>query len=349
MKRVLGILILCCCTSIISWGKPRWNLWLDSSKFDINNICYSTSAYDQQENIFYALGRGHVFRINLNTKTVDSVPLKNPPEQYCFYTFDFTNKRILCGKNGKNATFAIDVNNGIATKLSNGIIDYESQGCAYYWNDYAKRMGYFGGYGYYKVNNWVYEINENNEWINIIPNSDNCKPAKRVNPFFILGKPGTHTLLLYSGSGNCSGDQFEKTCTEGVSIPTDVGSFCWLRDAYFFDYKRGAFIEILPPHTRSITQYGSCVYDYNKNRLFIVGGTVPGNDNPHKIDKMFTTNILYYDIGKSKAFRKMDVNPGNLSPCKADEYPDRCAFYDGIKKRIIWIRKEGIWELPLGK
>jgi len=331
----------------LSAKKPTWILRIPPSVFSIEHLQFSTSAYDRDSNIVYAYGRNHLFSIHLNSNTVDSIPWKSEISFGDKFTLDSKGNRILFGLGGKKRKFAVDVTTGNVTPFSIHREDEESHYAGVYWNEYTHKLGYFGGYGFYKLRNWAHEYDGNGNWITVYPNIDNCIPPKRTHTNFILGHPKKPQLFIMSGYGSCTGEQLEQSCPNGISEKNDLGSWCWLRDVFLYDYQNYTFTNIIGPHEKSMTMEGIGAYDYHTNTLYIVGGRLPHFDSGKEIQEMFQNTVLKLRIGKDKAFKSLKANTKKMKQTKWYEQYNYCAFYNPTRKSLIWFRSDGMWELQL--
>lgn len=328
-------------------AKPTWKLRIASSKFPTQDLQFSTNAYDRDKNIVYAFGRNHLFSIHLDDSRVDSTAWKSHIQLGDKFTLDAKRNRILFGLGGKKGKYAVDLLSGDVTPYSFHREDEESHYAALYWNEKKECLGYFGGYGFYQLRNWAFEYDGNGNWIAVSPNIDNCNPPKRTHSRFILGHPDKPHLYILSGFGSCSGKQLEQTCVNGIAEKNDLGSWCWLRDLFLYDYQQYTFTQIIGPHEESIKMEGVGVYDYHTNSFYIVGGRLPRIEGSNIIDDSFQNKVLKLRIGKDKTFKNFDTNTKGMKQTTWYEQYNYCAYYNPKRKSLIWVRSDGMWELQL--
>lgn len=328
-------------------AKPKWKLRIPTSVFSIKDLWLSTNAFDQGKNIVYAYGRGHIFSIHLNDNHIDSIPWKGKVLFEEKFTLDKTGNRLIFGNGGMQEKFAVDLSTGEINTYSKHRDDEESHFAALYWNEKKQRLGFFGGYGIYKVKNWAFEYDSLGNWITVHSNIDNCNPPKRTHANLILGHPDKPHLYVLSGYGNCSGDQLEQQCVNGISQFNDVGSWCWLRDLFLYDYEQHTFTQIIGPHEESMIIEGKGAYDFNNNVMYVVGGRKPILKENRIVNESFKNIILKFRIGRDKQFKVFETDTKLLKQSSIHEEYNSCPFYNPKQKSLIWFRSDGIWELPL--
>jgi hypothetical protein len=336
--RVLFFLILTS-FSIIS-AKPQWKLRIPPSQCSFKDLHYSTSSHDREKHTVYALARGYVYSFNLKDFTIDSII----GEQHIL---DIKNNRLLYGNGGMSTKYAIDLATGKCSMFIPHRVDEQSHFSALYWNEITQRLGYFGGYGYHEVKNWVYEFDD--YWKIVHENTTNCNPPKRSLSRFILGDPQKpHLFIVSGGTGNCSGDQKEQNCKGGLSIVgNDIGNWCWLRDIFLFDYETYTFKNIIGPHEESMTHEGIGAYDYEQNAMYIVGGYIPKVRERTFHSYMSHNSLLRLRIGKDKKFQNVPAKTKGMNLYSWHDQHNYCAYYNPAHKSIVWFRNDGVWELSL--
>lgn len=333
----------------IASGKPQWKQRILPSAFPFKDAHYSRMAHDRNQNIVYALSHGHIFLFNLNNFTIDSVRIHGESPSGEQFTLDAKHHRLIMGKGGMQIKFEIDINTGLCKILIPHREDEHSHFSALYWNDKLERVGYFGGYGHRRANNWAFEYDQHHNWIQVHENSDDCKPPKRLLSEFVLGHPEKPHLYLVSGLwGNCSGNQQEQQCSNGLSaIGNDLGSWCWLRDVFLYDYEQHTFTTIIGPHEQSITHEGIPAYDYKENTLYIIGGYIPKVRERSLESYISHNSILRLRIGKDKTFHHVPTITKNMNVYSWHDQHNMCAYYNPAKNSLLWFRNDGLWELQL--
>ena len=343
--RVLFFLILTS-FSIIS-AKPQWKLRIPPSQCSFKDLHYSTSSHDREKHTVYALARGYVYSFNLKDFTIDSIKLHGMPVIGEQHILDIKNNRLLYGNGGMSTKYAIDLATGKCSMFIPHRVDEQSHFSALYWNEITQRLGYFGGYGYHEVKNWVYEFDD--YWKIVHENTTNCNPPKRSLSRFILGDPQKpHLFIVSGGTGNCSGDQKEQNCKGGLSIVgNDIGNWCWLRDIFLFDYETYTFKNIIGPHEESMTYEGIGAYDYEQNAMYIVGGYIPKVRERTFHSYMSHNSLLRLRIDKDKKFQNVPAKTKGMNLYSWHDQHNYCAYYNPAHKSIVWFRNDGVWELSL--
>jgi hypothetical protein len=343
--RVLFFLILTS-FSIIS-AKPQWKLRIPPSQCSFKDLHYSTSSHDREKHTVYALARGYVYSFNLKDFTIDSIKLHGMPIIGEQHILDIKNNRLFYGNGGMSTKYAIDLATGKCSMFIPHRVDEQSHFSALYWNEITQRLGYFGGYGYHEVKNWVYEFDD--YWKIVHENTTNCNPPKRSLSRFILGNPQKpHLFIVSGGTGNCSGDQKEQNCKGGLSIVgNDLGNWCWLRDIFLFDYETYTFKNIIGPHEESMTHEGIGAYDYEQNAMYIVGGYIPKVRERTFHSYMSHNSLLRLRIGKDKKFQNVPAKTKGMNLYSWHDQHNYCAYYNPAHKSIVWFRNDGVWELSL--
>ena len=343
--RVIFFLILTS-FSIIS-AKPQWKLRIPPSQCSFKDLHYSTSSHDREKHTVYALARGYVYSFNLKDFTIDSIKLHGMPVIGEQHILDIKNNRLLYGNGGMSTKYAIDLATGKCSMFIPHRVDEQSHFSALYWNEITQRLGYFGGYGYHEVKNWVYEFDD--YWKIVHENTTNCNPPKRSLSRFILGDPKKpHLFIVSGGTGNCSGDQKEQNCKGGLSIVgNDIGNWCWLRDIFLFDYETYTFKNIIGPHEESMTHEGIGAYDYEQNAMYIVGGYIPKVRERTFHSYMSHNSLLRLRIGKDKKFQNVPAKTKGMNLYSWHDQHNYCAYYNPAHKSIVWFRNDGVWELSL--
>ena len=334
--------------SVIS-AKTQWTLRISPSLCSFKDLHYSTSSHDRELHIVYALARGYVFAFNLKNFSIDSIKLHGENISGEQHVLDAKNGRLLIGKGGMQIKYAIDVKTGKCSVFIPHRDDEQSHFSALYWNHTKERLGYFGGYGYHEVKNWIYEYDNQSQWNIVHANNANCNPPKRSLSRFILGDPKKpHLFIVSGGTGNCSGYQKEQFCQNGLStIGNDMGNWCWLRDVFLYDYENYTFMNIIGPHEESMTHEGVGVYDFDNNAMYIVGGYIPRVRERTFHSYMSHNSLLRLRIGKDKKFQNVPAKTKGMNLYSWHDQHNYCAYYNPAHKSIVWFRNDGVWELSL--
>ncbi len=300
-------------------------------------------GYNSAKQYLYTIYHQIIVRYDLKNNVqvpVTSANVYGWPGDYTEFTYDYTNKRLLLLKGGRDSVYAWDeVNGGAWRPISDGNIDRDSYGASIFWNPFSGQAGLYGGFGFGVMKNWIYE-NTPTGWI-----------QKRASPLpdsipkggnLIGSSADGSKLYLFSGQGSATGNELDG-CMSGSPWGTQNGSLCWLRDLWEIDVKNNySFTKILPVNNQSIQYEGVAVYDYDKSRFFIFGGFKP--------DASYTTNLNHVNTNKTYRFRRnIDTGfaafqgEGDIPPVLPNGVSNGVAYYDPIGKRMIWARYDGIW------
>lgn len=349
-KLILSVSLL-----VIQFAQAQtWNLLIPSTSYDGTKLNFSGSGYNRSENKIYSLfwnAQGQLIQsFDLNNQTVQTINATNGPGELNSFTYDFENARLIAGRVGRDQLYTLPLTGGAWSGMGTGNFDSESYGSQYFYNNVNNSVGYFAGYGFYEVKNWVWE-NDGIQWNNILPNDINCDnftPAKRVNGNPVLGNPNQTSVYYFSSAGNCTGSQFDQSCPFGSPWASDVGVWCWLKDIWKYDYSANSFTQILPPNSSSITLEGDLAYDYINNTFYILGGYVPSPIYDPNYATTFQNTVLRYRVGIDAGFL-----PLNVSGTAPNSYPNAAmgvhgAYFDALNDRIVWARFDGVYTLDLG-
>ena len=330
-------------------SNPNWELLIDESEYDSNRINLSETAYDRVNNYIFSIhktgGNLTLYRFDLNNNSVNNISTSNIPPNVGAFTFDTNNNKLIAGRVGRDNLYEVSYNGGSWSSFGSGSFDSNSYGSQYYWNTINQKVGFFGGYGFYTVKNWIWE--NGGSWNNIFSDNSNCGsnvPAKR-NTRFTLGAPDSNELYFISGQGSCSGDQFASSCNLGAAWATDVGVYCWLKDLWKLDLDTHTFTNILPLNNSSITQEGNFVYNYLNNSFYIVGGYMPSPTYDSNFGNItnFSNTVLKYSPNNESGFSVINIE-GNAPPViSLNNIGPNMAYFDATNNQIVWIRKDGVW------
>jgi hypothetical protein len=354
MKNMFIVLFAC-----ILWngnlysGEYIWKKIRNQGTFYSEKLGLSSTAFDRTNNIIYSMKYVNdvmtVMAYDINRDTIYTIPNEGAPNGLGSFTFDQTNDRLIAVRSGREHIYALPVSGGTWTKIGNGTFDGESYGAGYFWNEKSNSFGYFGGYGYFSVKNWVWEYQDS--WKNVFENNSNIGstvPAKRSGSI-IPGKPGENKVYFSSGAGNASGDQFEQECTISEPWANDVGTYCWLKDVWELDLNTHTFKNLLPVNHASIKSEGVITYDHDEKVFVKIGGFIPsatyqrGDDWAKNTE--YDMEISVFTEGSSDGFMPIQTS-GDLPPVlKLSELQHNALFYDGKGKRVMYIRGDGIWSL----
>lgn len=323
-----------------------WQLLIPSTAFDGNLISFQSGGFDPFSSKLYSVTPSRVYLFDLNNNTVQSITSSNTPGSLGHFTYDFTNNRLIANRAGRDVVYAMPASGGTWSNIGAGSFDAESYGNIAYWNPRSNRYGYFSGYGFFAVKNWVWE-NTGGGWTNTYVNNNSCTPPKRTGTQMARNADGSK-LYFFSGQGSCDGNQFASSCSLGSPWATDVGIYCWLRDIWELDLTNFTFRNILPVNSPSITKQGSFSYDFETNSFYYFGGYVPSSTYNANIGYItnFTNEVYRYRVGIDNGFVQIPVQ-GTPPPVVTLNNYNGTSYYDAKYDRIIWARKDGIWALNL--
>lgn len=316
-----------------------WKLLIDKTAIDSILFNIRPFGYNRTNQYLYAVMHKRITRYDLKNKAVTVINANNWPGDYTEFTYDYTNKRLLCWRAGRDSVYALPENGGNWTALSDGYIDRECYGASSFWNPLTNRAGFYGGFGFGMMKNWIYE-NTASGWIEKRPNPVTDTIPKGGN---LIGANGDGSkLYLFSGQGSATGNELDG-CSSGSPWATANGRLCWLKDLWELDLSNYSFKNILPVNNKSIQYEGAAVYDYDKSRFFIFGGYQPTDD--------YVVNQTLPNTNKTFRFRRnVDTGfavfqgEGDLPPAlPPGSVTNSYAYYDPVDKRIIWARYDGIW------
>lgn len=300
-------------------------------------------GYNRDKQYLYTIYHQIIVRYDLKNNIQTNVPITGFwPGDYTEFTYDYTNKRLLCWRQGRDAVYAVSENGGSWQQISVGFTDNECYGASSFWNPFSKQAGLFGGFGLSSgtMKNWVYE-NAVAGWNEMRPNVLPIDTVPKGGNLIGSNADGSK-LYLFSGQGSYTGDE-TAGCTLGSPWATQNGRLCWLRDLWEIDVKNNyTFTKILPVNSQSIQYEGAAAYDYDKSRFFIFGGFKP--------DSSYTVNQSHVNTNKTYRFRRnVDTGfaafqgEGDIPPPLPNGVSNGMAYYDPIGKRMIWARYDGIW------
>lgn len=299
-------------------------------------------GYNRDKQYLYTIYHQIIVRYDLKNNVQSSVTATSWPGDYTEFTYDYTNKRLLCWHAGRDAVYAVSENGGAWQQISVGFPDNECYGASSFWNPFSGQAGLYGGFGLSSgtMKNWVYE-NTVAGWIEKRPNVLPIDTVPKGGNLIGANADGSK-MYLFSGQGSYTGDE-TAGCTLGSPWATQNGRLCWLRDLWEIDVKNNyTFTKILPVNNQSIQYEGAAVYDYDKSRFFIFGGFKP--------DSSYAVNQNHVNANKTYRFRRnADTGfaafqgEGDIPPALPNGVSNGMAYYDPIGKRMIWARYDGIW------
>jgi gliding motility-associated-like protein len=317
-----------------------WKLLIPKSNIDSTLFNIRAFGYDRANQCFYSIMHQLILKYDLKTNRITSIPATNWPGDFTEFTYDYTNKRLLCWRGGRDMIYAIPVTGGAWTAIGPGAIDREANNASSYWNPLNQQPGFYGGYGFNEVKSWVYE-NDGTGWQERKTNPlIDSTPPKGGN--IVSSNADGTKLYLFSGQGNYSGDELTGTCTLGSPWATNGGMFCWLRDLWELDLSTYKFQNILPVNNQSIKYEGALTYYYDKSRFYLFGGYQPTGDYATNQNLSNTNRTFYFRRGVDSGFVEFG-GEGDVPPPMPKTLSNSYNYYDPIARRMIWARYDGIW------
>ena len=332
----------------------RWTKIKDKGEFKHENLGFSSTGYDRVHNLIYSMKYVDdtlvVMAYDIHQNVFIEIPNQGAPSELRTFTYDYTNDRLIAVRSGRENLYALSSSGGEWTQIATGSFDNESYNAGYFWNNKTQAAGFVGGYGLYKVNNWVWEYKD--QWVNTIPNDvfvdSSSVPMKRC-PSLILGKPGENKVYFASGYGNASGSQFEQECTVGEPWANDIGKYCWLKDIWELDLNTNKYKNILPLNHDSYKTEGAVSYNHDDNSFVKIGGFIPPNDYIPGYEwgknQYYTMQVTVFKPGRTNGFEEVKT-VGDIPPTiLVSQLGQNAVFYDGSEQRILYFRADGIWSL----
>ena len=304
-------------------------------------------AFDTATGIYYSVSGATTLKVDLVNKTIAPFTQSGQNSSFSHGIFNYLDQKLYAHRVGRDVVYQVPKAGGTWTVFGAGSFDANSYGSQPFYDAQNNRIGFFGGYGFYSVKNWVYESTSTG-WVNPYVNNNNCNPARRTATGIAPSKD-YKKMFIFSGAGNCNGSQTATSCTLGQAWASDVGKWCWLQDLHEYDFATNSFTTILPTASPSISQEGSFAYNYDEDAFYILGGFTPpatysatwGNTTP------YTNTVLMMDRGAgATSFTQASVC-GTPPPVGTVNSSQGMAFYDGPRDRVIWMRPDGIWALNL--
>lgn len=335
------------------FNAQTWQLLIPNSNYDGSLLNLSTSAYNRITNKIYSLKKDQVsstlYEFNLQNNSVSQIITTNDPSELYAFTYDPILDRIIAAKTGREQVSSVSTNGGSWTNFGTGASDFEYFGAQYFYNETNNSISFIGGYGFMTAKNAVWE-NGGNSWTEILPNDVNCSstvPTKRTSVAPVLGSPGSNEIHFLSGQGNCSGNQTEPSCNLGSPWASDVGTWCWLKDLWKYNYSTNTFTQILPTNDPSIQQEGDLAYDYVNNIYYLIGGYIPSPVYNPQVVPNFNSNVYRYRVGIDNGFLPLTINGNAPQTSNINDIGSHAAYFDALSNRIIWIRKDGVYSIEL--
>jgi len=317
-----------------------WKLLIQGSSIDSALFNIKPFGYDKANQYLYSIIHKKIIRFDLKTNTISSINANNWPGDYTEFVYDYTNKRLLCWRGGRDSVYAIPDIGGNWAAIGNGAIDREMFNSSAYWNPLVQQAGLYGGYGFNAVKSWIYE-NNGPGWQQRKSNPVIDSTPPKGGNIVSANADGTK-LYLFSGQGNYSGDELSGVCSLGSPWATANGMFCWLRDLWELDLTTYQFQKILPVNTQSIQYEGALVYYYDKSRFYLFGGYQPTGDYATNQNLVNTNKTFFFRKNIDSGFVEFH-GEGAVPPAMPKTLLNNYTYYDPVLKRMIWARFDGIW------
>ncbi len=317
-----------------------WKQLIKASAIDSNLFNIKPFGYDKANQFLYSIIHKKIIRFDLKNNTVTSIPAANWPGDYTEFTYDYTNKRLLCWRGGRDSVYAIPDAGGNWVAIGAGVVDREMYGSSAYWNPLNRQVGLYGGYGFNQVKSWLFE-HDGTIWQQRKPNPAIDSVLPKGGNIVSMNSDGTK-LYLFSGQGNYSGNELSGSCSLGSPWATSGGMYCWLKDLWELDLATYQFTNILPVNSPSIQYEGALSYYYDKNRFYLFGGYQPTGNAITNQNLPNTNKTFYYRRGVDNGFVAIQ-GEGDVPPAMPTTLLNTYSYYDVVGKRMIWARYDGIW------
>ena len=338
--------------SICANGIGEWEEILTSTDLAGYTITRNSSySFDTTSGTYYSVNNGNIVALDLVNKTVSSISSTGGSSSISNAVYNYSDGKLYGHRVGRDVVYSISTSGGAWTSVGTGSFDGNSYSSLEFYNSHDERVGFFGGYGYFAVKNWIYESTASG-WINSFLNNSNCNslniPSKRIAGGIAPNKNFTK-MYVYSGMGNCSGSQTATSCTLGSAWATDVGVYCWLKDLWEYDFTNDQFTNILPYNHASIPLEGEFTYDYNRDIFYLLGGWTPSPTYQSGYGNTATnSNLVFrYDRGNNAAgFDTVNIC-GTPPPIGTINQTSGIGVFDSPRDRILWLRTDGVWAINL--
>lgn len=317
-----------------------WKLLIPGTAIDSNLFNIKAFGFDKANQYLYSIIHKRVTRYNLKNNTVAAIPADNWPGDYTEFTYDYTNKRLLCWRGGRDSVYALPENGGSWIAIGAGTIDREAFGASSFWNPLTNQVGLYGGYGFNEMKSWIFE-NDGFGWVQKKSNPIIDSTPPKGGNLLAASADGTK-LYLFSGQGSYSGNELSGACALGSAWATTGGMFCWLRDLWELDLTTYKFQNILPVNSVSILYEGALAYYTDQSRFYLFGGYQPTGNYAANQNLANTHKTFYFRRGIDTGFAEIQ-GEGQVPPALAKTALANYAYYDAAAKRMIWARHDGIW------
>jgi gliding motility-associated-like protein len=333
-------------------GIGEWEQILTSSDLAGYTISRNSAySFDTTSGIYYSVNNGSIVALDLINKSVSQISSSGGSSSISNAVYNYSDGKLYGHRVGRDVVYSVSTSGGAWASVGTGSFDGNSYSSLDFYNAYDERIGFFGGYGYYAVKNWIYESTASG-WVNSFANNNNCNslniPSKRIAGGIAPNKDFTK-IYVYSGMGNCSGSQTASSCTLGSAWATDVGVYCWLKDLWEYDFTNDQFTNILPNNHASIPIEGEFTFDYNRDIFYLLGGWTPSPTYQSGYGNTATnSNLVFrFDRGNNAAgFDTVNIC-GTPPPIGTINQSSGIGIFDSPRDRILWLRTDGVWAINL--
>jgi len=333
-------------------GIGEWEQILTSTDLAGYTITRNSAySFDTTSGTYYSVNNGNIVALDLVNKTVSSISSTGGSSSISNAVYNYSDSKLYGHRVGRDVVYSISTTGGAWSSVASGSFDGNSYSSLDFYNAYDERIGFFGGYGYYAVKNWIYESTASG-WITSFTNNSSCNtlntPSKRLAGGIAPSKDFTK-MYVFSGMGNCSGSQTATSCTLGSAWATDVGVYCWLKDLWEYDFTNDQFTNILPYNHGSIPLEGEFTYDYNRDIFYLLGGWTPSPtyQSGYGNTAMNSNTVYGFDRGNNATGFDTVQICGTPPPVGAINQTGGIGIFDSPRDRIIWLRSDGVWAVNL--
>lgn len=185
--------------------------------------------------------------VDLETFAVKTRALHGLPQASFISLLHPASGKVWAVEGGLGDVYEIDPETGTVEGLGGGPCERKNAGAALYWNPVTGRLGTFGGYGYFAVNNSRHEYDPaTRTWLPMInlPTSNIPWPRLSGRSFFPPAEPLAEQpirIFLEGGNGSPSGKQGVRT----ENLRGFNGQFHNLDDIWALDLKNNRWTEVL--------------------------------------------------------------------------------------------------------
>ena len=144
---------------------------------------------------------------------------------------------------GRGEVFVLDPDTRAIRSLGGGPDDKRHYSAAPYWNPVTRRVGVFGGYGYFVKTNDRSEFDEASQhWIEVEPDRRNADLWPRTLSLPLIADANGRHIYLIGGEGSPSGKQGEKA----PDLRGFNGQFYILDDIWELNLESNSWRQLLP-------------------------------------------------------------------------------------------------------